>query len=145
MSHHSMYLVTTKCLQAFQYSLRYETNGDCFNCPLHISLRMKQHVPTTRSRAVNHLSVFCLHAHRNGLFCAVLRRSVVSDSVIPWLVACQAPLCIGFPRQEYWSRLPSPPPRDLPDPGIEPTFPALQADSLLLSHWGTLEWSVMGT
>ena len=48
----------------------------------------------------------------------------------PWTVACQAPLSVGFPRQEYWSRLPSPSPGDLPDPGIEPGSPALQADSL---------------
>ena len=45
-------------------------------------------------------------------------------------VAHQAPLSMGFPRQEYWSWLPFPPPRDLPDPGIEPGSPALQADSL---------------
>ena len=49
----------------------------------------------------------------------------------PWTVACQAPLSMGFCRQEYWSGLPWPPPEDLPDPGIEPGFPELQADSLL--------------
>ena len=37
----------------------------------------------------------------------------------PWTVACQAPLSMGFSRQEYWSRLPFPTPGDLPDPGIE--------------------------
>ena len=49
-----------------------------------------------------------------------------------WTVVCQAPLSIGFFRQEYWSGLPFPPPGNLPDPGIEPTppvSPALQADS----------------
>ena len=49
---------------------------------------------------------------------------------IPWTVACQAPLLMGFPRQEYWSELPFPSPEDLPDPGIKPVSPALQADSL---------------
>ena len=47
---------------------------------------------------------------------------------------------MGFPRQEYWTGLPSPPPGDLPDPGIKPvspTAPALQADSLPLSHQGS--------
>ena len=39
--------------------------------------------------------------------------------VILWTIACQAPLSMGFSRQEYWSGLPCPPPRDLPDPGIE--------------------------
>ena len=46
------------------------------------------------------------------------------------LVTHQAPLSMGIPRQEYWSGLPCPPPRDLPSPGIEPRSPALQADSL---------------
>ena len=58
----------------------------------------------------------------------------------PWTVALQAPLSVGFSRQEYWSRLPFPPRGDLPDPGIEPSSPkspALQVDSLPLSHWGT--------
>ena len=41
-----------------------------------------------------------------------------------WAVACQAPLSMGFSKQEYWSGLPCPPPGDLPDPGIEPASPA---------------------
>ena len=53
-----------------------------------------------------------------------------------WTATCQAPLSMGFPRQEYWSGLPFSPPGDLPDPRIEPVSPALQADSLLLSHLG---------
>jgi len=57
--------------------------------------------------------------------------SVVSDSVTPWTIACQAPLSMEFSRQEYWSGLPFPSPGDLPDPGIEHRSPALQADSLL--------------
>ena len=56
--------------------------------------------------------------------------SVVSDSVTPWIVAHRAPLSMGFPRQEYWSGLLFPSPGDLPDPGIEPMSPALQADPL---------------
>ena len=48
-----------------------------------------------------------------------------------WTVARQAPLSMGFPRQEYWSGLSFPSPGDLPNPGIEPSSPALQADSLL--------------
>ena len=57
-----------------------------------------------------------------------------------WTIAHQAALSMGFPRQEYWSGLPYSPPGDLPDPGIEPAnpaTPALQADSLPLSHWGS--------
>ena len=58
--------------------------------------------------------------------------------VTPWTVGYQPPLSMGFPRQEYWSGLPCPPPRDLPDSGIKPASPAspaLQVHSLLLSHW----------
>ena len=49
----------------------------------------------------------------------------------PWTVACQAPLSMGFPRQGSWSGLLFPSPGDLPNRGIEPGSPALQADSLL--------------
>ena len=55
------------------------------------------------------------------------------------MVACQAPLSMGFSRQEYWSEFPCPPPGDLPDPGIKPTSfmsPALQEDSLPLASAG---------
>ena len=54
-----------------------------------------------------------------------LSPSVVSDSATPWTVARQAPLSMGFSRQEYWSGLPFPSPEDLPDPGIEPRSPTL--------------------
>ena len=50
--------------------------------------------------------------------------------VSPWTVARKIPLSMGFPRQGYWNGLPFPSPEHLPDPGIEPWFPALQADSL---------------
>ena len=56
--------------------------------------------------------------------------SVVSDFVTPWNIAHQAPLSVEFSSQEYWSREPFPSPGDLPDPGIEPRSPALQAESL---------------
>ena len=50
----------------------------------------------------------------------------------PWTAAYQAPLSMGFSRQEYWNELPNPPPGDLPNPGIKPMSPALQVDSLPL-------------
>ena len=50
--------------------------------------------------------------------------------VTPWTVAYQAPLSMGFSRQECWRGLPFPSPGDLPDPGIKPGSPALQADAL---------------
>ena len=58
------------------------------------------------------------------------------NSVTPWIIARQAPLSMGFSRQEYWSGLLCPS-GDLPDPGIEPTALALQVESLLLSHQGS--------
>ena len=61
----------------------------------------------------------------------MLSRSVVSDSLRPHGLQPARLLCPwGFSRQEYWSGLPCPPPGDLPNPGIEPRSPALQADSL---------------
>ena len=62
--------------------------------------------------------------------CGWVSHLVVSNSATPRTVARQAPLSVGFSRQEYWSGLPVPSPEDLPDPGIEPRSPALQADSL---------------
>ena len=64
--------------------------------------------------------------------------SCVRLFVIPWTVACQAPLSMGFSKQKYWSGLPFPPPGDLPNPGTEPkspAAPALQVASLPLNHW----------
>ena len=59
----------------------------------------------------------------------------MSDSCMaPWTVARQAPLSMGFSRQEYWSGLLFPPPGDLPDPGIEPKYTALAGGSLPQSH-----------
>ena len=46
-----------------------------------------------------------------------------------------------FPRQEYWDGLPFPSPGDLPDPGIKPVSPALEVDSLPLSHQEKCYWS----
>ena len=62
---------------------------------------------------------------RSGCGAHAHTRSVVSDSVTPWTVACQAPLSMGFSRQESWSGLPFPPPVDLPNPGPKPRSPAL--------------------
>ena len=72
----------------------------------------------------------CVHVYVQSL-------SGVQLFVTPWTIAHHAPLSMRFSWQEYWSGLPFPPPRDLPHPGIEPTspaLPALQADSLPLSH-----------
>ena len=69
--------------------------------------------PTLLSFLSSCCSLLCLRA------CSVA--SVMSNSVTPWTVAFQAPLSMGFPRQEYRSGLPFPSPGDLPDPGIQLT------------------------
>ena len=58
-----------------------------------------------------------------------------------WTVAHQAPLSMEFLRQEHWRGLPVPSPGDLPDPGIEPGSPALQADSLPSEPPGSQAWA----
>ena len=67
-----------------------------------------------------------LSPHRGG---ALVPKSCLT-LVTPGTAACQAPLSMGFSRQEYWSGLPFLSPGDLPNPGIEPGSPALQVDSL---------------
>ena len=66
---------------------------------------------------------------------------VVSESTVLWTVACQAPLSMGFSRQEYWSGLPCPPSGDLPDPGTEPASlnvsPALAGGFFTTCHVGS--------
>ena len=58
-------------------------------------------------------------------------------TAIPWTVACQAPLPMGFSRQEYWSGLPFPSPGDLPDPGMQPSSSALAGG--FCTDWATRE------
>ena len=64
------------------------------------------------------------------MLCCAQSLSCVRLFVTPWAVASQAPLSMGFSRQEYENGLPCPPPGNLPNPGIEPRSPTLQADSL---------------
>ena len=62
------------------------------------------------------------------MWCAVfwlVTQSGLTLFVTPWMAARQAPLSMGFPRQEYWSGLPFLSPGDLPNPGIQPLYPAL--------------------
>ena len=63
--------------------------------------------------------------------CVCVSHSVVFNSAATWTVAHQAPLSMGFSKQEYWSGLPFPPPGDLPNPGIKPRFSVLHTNSLL--------------
>ena len=57
--------------------------------------------------------------------CCLIAKLCLTLFATPWAVACQAPLSMWFPRQEYWSGLLFPSPRYFPDPGIEPASPEL--------------------
>ena len=80
----------------------------------------------------SHGSCFSLKRHHGSLDKKVKVKSLsrVQLFAILWTVVYQASLSMGFSGQEYWSALPFPSPGDLPDPGIEPRSPALQADAL---------------
>ena len=73
--------------------------------------------------------------------CWWFSRQVVSSSCNAWTVAHQAPVSMGFSRQEYWNGLPFPSPGSLPDPRIQPGSPALQADSLPTELRGKSLWN----
>ena len=74
--------------------------------------------------------VLCSEMSCNTLKVKVKLFSHIQLFVTSWTIAYQAPLSMGFSRQEYWSGLPLPSPRNLPDPGIEPGSPTLYADAL---------------
>ena len=77
--------------------------------------------------------VFLWYSHGGGNLVIKSRLTLVTS----WTVACQAPLSMGVPRQEYWSGLPFPSPGDLPNLGIKLRFPALQGDLYGLIHQGS--------
>ena len=79
-------------------------------CPSHVGGRGV-------GKPVHSFSLLQFHSHEDA---CVLSRVCVQPFVTPWIISCQAPLSMGFSRQEYWSGLPCPPPGDLPDPGIKP-------------------------
>ena len=83
------------------------------------------HIKNKQEEQFHALSIIALFLC--SLVCVT--QSVVSDSATPRTIAHQAPLSMGFSRQEYWSGLPFPSPGDLPDLGIEPGSPTLQAAS----------------
>ena len=76
-----------------------------------------------------------IHVYQCDDACMHSRFSHVQHFVTPWTGACQAPLSMGFSRQEYWSGLPCPPPGDLPNPGIEP--PSLKSPTLARGFFTT--------
>ena len=99
------------------------------------TFRIRQFITYTESNQKSKPKVFvrvsysglCPHSQKKKVKCYSL--SPVWLFLTQWTTACQAPLSMGFSRQEYWSGLPFPSPGDLPDPEIEFKSPVLQADS----------------
>ena len=104
------------------------------------SMRTSAHQPSdlTLSFCVEELALW-------NLCCAVFSCSVVQLFVTPWTATSQAPLSMGFSRQDYWNGLSCPPPGDLPNPGIEPRSLRLQVDSLPSEPPGKSLWSLIET
>ena len=88
--------------------------------------------------SISHFSICIIYFQLSIYYCCLVAKLCLTLA-IPWTVACQTPLSMGFPKQEYSSGLPFPSPWDLPETGIEPGSLALQADSLPLSHL-VAEW-----
>ena len=77
-------------------------------------------------------TLLCLNLSMHACIHACSVASVMSDSLWPMnCIACRAPLSMGFPRQEYWSGLPLPPPGYLPDPGISELIEEAKCNCLL--------------
>ena len=82
-------------------------------------------VPFTSNRTILNMPTTAILSLELTCASALSHFSHVQLFAIPWIIALQAPLSMGFPRQEYWSGLPCPTPGDLPDPQIEPASPVL--------------------
>ena len=89
---------------------------------VHVSILPQTPLPSRLPHNIKRISL-CYTVKESG------RHLVMSDSATQWAGALQASLPMGFSRQGYRSGLPCPPPGDLPDPGTEPGFLPLQADS----------------
>ena len=109
-------------------------------CPSRDWLNSERHIKSVR---------YCVVLQNDVAEVFLLLWKIANDSMkrkvkvklfaTPWTVAYQAPLSMEFSRQEYWSGWPFPSPGYLPNLGIEPGSPALQADTYHLSHQGSLQ------
>ena len=118
-------------------SIKCGNGSTCCRAVVKMRCVFKQAVPSVREMPYDKVELLRLPpVGRSPLvvcfWCQVKVKSLshIRLFATPWTVAYQSPLSMEFSRQEYWSRLPFPSPGDLPDPGIEPGSPALQADAL---------------
>ena len=121
-----------------ELQLQYSANTDCWLPQLPCKMNQRQCSETVGMPAcgITYRFFSCTGSFskmkiESGLGCYCLVKSCLDSLVTPWTIAHQASLSMGFFRQEYRSGQPFPSPTDLPDPGMEPQSPALQADSLL--------------
>ena len=144
--------ITTIYVQHLKYIKHFENhislNPHQTFCFLH---HLDEDIEAQREHCSVHISIACtsiLGLHNrlcsffsvSHLWCQSL--SHVQLFTTPWTIACQAPLSMEFSRQEYQSEQPFPSPGDLPNSGIKPVSPELQADSSPLSHQGSLQFLV---
>ena len=134
----STYLVNSTCIQSKRCKGKKDTDG--------MSDPEESQFVLNKSLFISFLGLFytsdpllCLYEMPKCLnLCVVVwSLSHVRLFATPWTLAHQAPLSMGFPKQEHWSGMLFPSPGDLPNPGIQSVFPAWQAASLLLSHPGS--------
>ena len=98
-------------------------------------LRLHKHVTQFLQFSLYICVCVCVCVYNIHIYACMLSHfSHVWLFATPWTAACQAPLSMEFSRQEYWNGFPFPPPRDLPNSGIELASPAFQADSQPMSH-----------
>ena len=102
-----------------------------------LSERVNVRIRYIKYRQYIHISIYTCPNWYCTIVVVIYFLSHVQLFVSLWAVTCQAPLSMGFPRQEYQSGLPFLPPWELADAGIEPTFPTWQVGSLPLSHLAT--------
>ena len=111
--------------------------------------RYSIYLGTTRPAIINEIGILqnwelyriCDYLKKKSFVAVLCGQSLsgVQLITIPWAAACQAPLSMRFPRQEYWSGLPFPSLENLPNPGIKPRSPGSPVFKQILYHWAIEE------
>ena len=131
-----MWTIGEKYIQSFRHSYFIPRNQYWY---IHITFIPRNYFIPRNQYWCSH-KTFTWHF---GLLLWLFSCSVMFDSFLSsWSVDHQAPLFIGFSRQEYWSGLPFPSSGDLPEPGIKPTSPGWHVDSLPLRHLGNCHFAL---
>ena len=131
----SYYILGVRCKVNWSGANTDRSLGSCFSFCFHSETEAWYRGEKANISCCKHMEDAALFLHKTSIKQPLTSGDLVAKLCLitasPWTVASQDPLSMGFSRQEYWSGLPFPPPGKLPDPGIKPRSPALQADSLL--------------